>query len=141
MPKEPLPSLFTTIRNAIFGRHTLYVHPPIPDPVGYIDGTRKKVASFQLRTGEWIVFAKANAVGYGGNTKEVDTQLKLVGTEGTKAPKSDTAYASPSPLVGASMSLILAFQVDNVAQFELWAATQGGMAEIKDIVVTGIREV
>jgi hypothetical protein len=149
MPKEPLPNLLTTIRNAIFGRKMTYVHPPIPNQDS-IRTARRKLASFQLRTGEWIVFAKANARGHETNTRkdehgkdipfEVDTQLKLIGTEGTNE-KSDTGYAGPNPAMFQTISLILPIQVDGVAQFELWATTQGGgQVGISDIVVTGIRE-
>lgn len=99
----------------------------------------KSVADFSLHKGRWVIFAKATAVGYGGNEGQVDLRLKVLGKEGGVV-KSDESYGTASPSLGTSMMVILPFDVVSSAQFEVNVAAQGAQAEFKHIVVTAIRE-
>ena len=99
----------------------------------------KKVADFDLGKGRWVVFAKASATAYGGNLGRADLRLKVLGKEGD-VTKSDESYESASPSLGASMTVILPFDVISTAHFEVNVASQSGMAAFKHIVVTAIHE-
>lgn len=103
------------------------------------DGGIKKVADFDLWAGRWIVFAKATAIAFGGNDRRVDLRLKVLGVEGDVS-KSDESYESAEPSLGASMTVILPFDVASKAHFEVNVGAQLAMAEFKHIVVTAIRE-
>jgi len=116
----------------------LYVHPSIQN-TGYVQGS-KQVATFRLGPGQWLIVAKASAQGYGGNNGPTDCRLKVVGTEGSTV-SSDESYGSPLPLLGTSMSLLLPFKVETLAQFHLQADVQGQPAEFVHVVLSAIRDI
>ncbi|MGY4517109.1 hypothetical protein [Lysobacter sp. HA18] len=99
----------------------------------------KPVADFYLQKGRWIVFAKGTAVGSGGNDRQVDLRLKVVGNEGD-VTQSDESYGTASPLLGTTMTAILPFDVASSAHFQVNVAAQGGQAEFSHIVVVAVRE-
>lgn len=115
----------------------LYVHPPIASTQSFVG--LKKVDTFSLRTGQWIVFAKASAKGSGGNDGLTDCRLKIVGSEGG-VTASDESYGAPAPLLGTTMTVMLPFNVVSSADFYLEAGVQGAPAEFVHMVITAVRD-
>ena len=123
----------------VFRERTRMINvPSVTSYTGDLSDT-KKVADFDLGKGRWVVFAKASATAYGGNLGRADLRLKVLGKEGD-VTKSDESYESASPSLGASMTVILPFDVISTAHFEVNVGSQSGMAAFKHIVVTAIRE-
>lgn len=115
-----------------------YFHPSIQE-TGLFQGS-KQVATFSLGPGQWIIVAKASAQGYGGNNGPTDCRLMVVGTEGTTASK-DESYGSPPPLLGTSMTVLLPFKVETLAQFHLQTDVQGQPAQFVHVVLWAIRDI
>jgi hypothetical protein len=122
---------------AAIKKRMLHIHPRVND-TGPFNGSRK-VASFTLGTGQWLVIAKASARGYGGNEGLADCRLMIVGTEGDVSA-SDESYGSPAPLLYTTMTVLLPFKVADAAQFVLYADVQTQQAEFLKIVATAVRD-
>jgi hypothetical protein len=121
-------------------KRLIYAHPSIPGRM--IEGERR-LATFSLGEGQWIVIAKAAVKGYGGNDRQVDCRLKLVGTEtiqGQPRVVQDESYESPSPLLGSTVMVMLPIEIEKAAEFDLMAGTQFGGAEFLHVRVCAIRD-
>lgn len=136
-----MPGIIEGIARNIFDifvpkKKMLYVHAPIKNR--FSGGQRP--LTWTLDAGQWVVIAKAAALGNGGNNGVADCRLMIVGTEGAHS-ESDESYGSAAAFLGATMTVILPFKVTTSAQFYLQVDTQGpNTADFLHIVATAVRD-